>query len=351
MKALRRGGGLTAFHIERFDPESRRVIEAMAEHRFRSIETAASEETSVGWVRPGDPSGGAVDPELLGDGMAWLQLRRDVKRLPGWRLQLELDGIEKTAGRPLTGKQRRQAKQEIRDRLLPTWPVTSNVLDVLVRGDRVLLLSSSKGAVEQFHGLWRDTFGDQPRPLGPTTLAGDGWEQLRPTHFVRRARQEEIHLDAKFLGSEFLTWLWWRQGDSNRRVGIVEALVEDRLQFGARDADAVASSFRGSVAARSPEAKAALQGGALLDRARVSLAVRRDYWQATLDAERLRLGAVKLPPDPEDAETAEDKTFARAGSWFELQRNLEGLFAEFLELRRSPAWEREAQAIGAWVAA
>jgi hypothetical protein len=351
MKALRRSGGLAAFLIDRVDPESPRTVESLAQHRFRSIETAASEVTSVGWARPGDPSGGAVDPELLGDGMAWLQWRRDVKRLPGWKMQIELASAEKANWRPLSGRQRREAKQEIRDRLLPTWPVTTQLFDVLVRRDRVLLLAAGNSAVEQFGALWRDTFGHEPKALTPTALAGDDWENLRPTQFTPTLRQQEIHIDADFLGPEFLTRLWWQQESpgAGKTPRATEVLVEDNLRFDARDAEQVASAFRGTFASRDPGARAALHGGRLLDRARLSVASGYRCWQATLDAARLRLGAVKLPDDPEDAESAEDRTLARAGSWFGVHGDIERLFAAFLHTRRSPDWQQEADAIGAWM--
>ena len=58
---FRRSGSFACYFVEGStpDPRSQEFLDALAEHRFRTIENAAAEQTSAGWVTSGDPS----DPE------------------------------------------------------------------------------------------------------------------------------------------------------------------------------------------------------------------------------------------------------------------------------------------------
>ena len=59
MANLRRGGSASLFFIEGDLPslQAPDFGAALERQRFRSIETAASEEVSIGWVTCNDPSG------------------------------------------------------------------------------------------------------------------------------------------------------------------------------------------------------------------------------------------------------------------------------------------------------
>lgn len=350
MKPLRRSGGLIAFTVAEQHWEVR--ADEVAGQRFRSIDTAASEEVSVGWCRPDDPSGGNTTPEELSSGTVWLRFRVDVKRLPAVRKQLELDAIQVAAGRRLSARERRDALAEIESRLLPTTPPRTQFVDVLVSRDRAVLLSASKAAAEHFAKLWRATFGSEPVRQDVVGLVGDVGE-LRPTRFCG-TRQEVLPADGAFLGPEFLTWLLWRQAD--RAEGDVEIvvvgtplalLINDRLSF---RGDNSAAAVRGALAAISSEASAALADGHLLVKARMELAAgARSGWVCTVDGDTLALSGARLPDDPDECESAEDRTASRAADWLDLHTYVRGLFERFVALRRSAGWSEIADRMRAWM--
>lgn len=349
MKALRRSGGLIAFTVEHHHDEF--LVDQVRGQRFRSIDKAASEEVSVGWCRPDDPSGGNTTPEELSSGTAWLRFRVDVKKLPAVRKQLELDAIQVAAGRRLTARERREALAEIESRLLPNTPPRTQFFDVLVSRDRAVLLSASKAAAEHFGKLWRATFGHEPVRQDVVGLVGDVGE-LRPARFCG-TRQEVIPADGAFLGAEFLTWLMWRQGDGDREITVVRTplavLISDRLLF---RGDNSAAAVRGALAAVSSEASAALADGHLLVKARMELAAgARSGWVCTVDGDTLALSGARLPDDPDECESAEDRTASRAADWLDLHTYVRGLFERFLALRRSAGWSEVADHMRAWMEA
>ena len=78
MAAIRRSGGSVAFYWQGkiADPRAEGFCEALAQRRFRTIENAASEEVSVGWCTPADPTGDSFSIEDLEGGVGtWLRMR------------------------------------------------------------------------------------------------------------------------------------------------------------------------------------------------------------------------------------------------------------------------------------
>lgn len=172
---ITRGGGLTAFRILGATPDyqDEPFSEKLREQRFRTIENAASEEVSIGWVTPGDPSGESFDLEDMdaGIGGAWLRFRVDKKSLPTKKVQLHIRAAERAKGSRLSAKERRELKDDLAEQLLPRVIPTIRLVDALVTPSRVLLFSSAKAACESFASLWWHTFGSNLAPLCSRGLA------------------------------------------------------------------------------------------------------------------------------------------------------------------------------------
>ena len=106
------------------------VIEFAAADEKLTIENAASEETSVGWVTPADPTGDSFAVEDLDAGHAtWLRMRIDTKKMPTKWLQIHRDAAEKA----------RQILVEHRDKL-------DKLAAALEREDAVPFLRQVMGA-------------------------------------------------------------------------------------------------------------------------------------------------------------------------------------------------------------
>lgn len=177
---LRRSGSATVLLFPRDgvfpvpDPGSDEFTEKLSKNRFRTIESAASEETATGWVTPGDPSGASFSPEDMEGGRAtWLRMRIDKKQIPTAWLQIHKAAQERAVGRKLSPTERRELKADLAETRLPGHLPKVTLVDALLvpKEQMVVVLSSSAGALEAFGKLFFATFGITPEPADPYRLA------------------------------------------------------------------------------------------------------------------------------------------------------------------------------------
>ncbi|MBM4059658.1 MAG: recombination-associated protein RdgC [Planctomycetes bacterium] len=176
MAAIRRSGGVAGFYWQGKlpDPGGAPFAEALAERRFRTIEHAATEEVSVGWVTPKDPTGDSFAAEDLDGGAGtWLRMRVDKKTLPKKWLAIHRDAAEKARGRKLSARERRELKDDLTEKLLPRVLPTVNLVDALLFHDRktVLLFASGRAVREAFGKLFLETFAVPLERESPFTCA------------------------------------------------------------------------------------------------------------------------------------------------------------------------------------
>jgi DNA recombination-dependent growth factor C len=196
--AFRRSGSFVALTWagNLTDPREPAFADALANRRFRTIEHAASEEVSFGWVTPIDPTGDrfAVDDLEAGAG-TWLRMRLDKKSMPTAWLKMHLDAAELSKGKKLSARERRELKESLLDQMLPrVLPKTANIDALLFLDRRLLLLfATGKGARDAFTKLFAETFGAELSPLCPLGLGmrliDDSLhatlEKLEPTRWAR----------------------------------------------------------------------------------------------------------------------------------------------------------------------
>lgn len=182
---FRRSGSAVVYFVEGKlpAPGSEELGAALATQRFRTIETAASEEVSLGWVTAGDPTGDSFDAEDLElDPGQWLRVRIDKKKLPTAWLAIHRSVAERSAGRPLSARERRDLKEDLCEQLLPRTLPSVQFLDALwlPKSQRILLFTTSTGACEEFEKLFFRTFAVTLVRATPHALAiraGLGREQ------------------------------------------------------------------------------------------------------------------------------------------------------------------------------
>lgn len=177
MGRFKKSGSFTRFYVEGSMPSVHgdSFLMELAKHRFRTIENAASEETSVGWVCPSDPSGGNfVREEILLDPHVRLRIRMDKKKLPATWLSIYLDAeVKARHGRKISAKERKEIKEDIADKLLPRILPSVAFLDLFYdpKESVLYLFSTSMGAKEECMKLWNHTFGARLVEAGPLDLA------------------------------------------------------------------------------------------------------------------------------------------------------------------------------------
>lgn len=198
---FRRGGSFVAFtwsgKVQ--DPRDQAFADALATRRFRTIDKAASEEVSAGWVTPEDPSGNQFALEELDAGSAtWLRVRVDTKRLPKAQVQMHLAAAAREKGRALSARERRELKDDLAEKMLPrVIPSTTNI-DALLFHERrrVLLFAGSKSARETFGKLFFESFGVPLQALGALAMAlesvaspdVEAVERMEPTRWPQARR-------------------------------------------------------------------------------------------------------------------------------------------------------------------
>ena len=173
---FRRSGSFACVFVEGStpDPRGQDFLSALAEHRFRTIEDAASEQTSIGWVTAGDPSGNTFDLEDMDqDGAIWLRMRVDKKSAPTKWLQIHREAAEKSAGRRLNAKERKELKEDLLSKLMPRVLPTIRLIDALYlpKDGMILLFGTSSSVREAFLTLFYKTFSATLAPADPYRLA------------------------------------------------------------------------------------------------------------------------------------------------------------------------------------
>lgn len=173
---FRRSGSYSSYLVQgkMHKAGSEEFCAALAKHRFQTIETAASEQVSVGWVTPGDPTGESFDrDDMDGDAAWWLQMRIDKKALPRVWLSIYARSAERSRGRPLDRKERRELREDIEKKLLPRVLPSVSLIDALYVPAKqlILLFATGNGVREQFARLFHATFDAQALPMDPRFLA------------------------------------------------------------------------------------------------------------------------------------------------------------------------------------
>jgi hypothetical protein len=157
----------------------------------------------------------------------------------------------------------------------------------------------------------------------------------------------------RFLGSEFLTWLWFQSERGGGVVSVPEKdavtiWIDDRLELSSADPADQKNTLKGGAPSTSPEARAALRQERKASLAKMHLAKGEREWSFMLDAATLDIKSVKLPAllTSED----DDRFYERVHLLEELKEVIEALFGRFIGLRVGPEWPEERAALARWIA-
>lgn len=156
----------------------------------------------------------------------------------------------------------------------------------------------------------------------------------------------------RFLGPEFLTWLWYR---SEMHDGLIplggrkvcELNVDDKITLEADMVETEQSVLKGGAPAVTPEAREALRQGKVPTSARLRVHHDGLEYLFTLKASALQLSGVKLPTvlSKED----DDKFYERMSLLETVESLVDHFYGEFMGVRLSPAWPEVTGLMRAWV--
>jgi hypothetical protein len=161
----------------------------------------------------------------------------------------------------------------------------------------------------------------------------------------------------RFLGPEFLTWLWYACEDDSEglrvsdRQGLALSVGNRIVIQKSGEGGAEEVRVRGETA-DFDEAMLALRKGGLVTELHLECSRGDQVWRFTLKGENLAMIGLRTPPlaPPEEADEIEGAVLEKVALCEQVVDLVEALFQRFMKLRISQAWRREiVPKIRAWV--
>jgi len=161
----------------------------------------------------------------------------------------------------------------------------------------------------------------------------------------------------KFLGHEFLTWIWYLTEKDRELLRRIESSLEslsigNRIVLENRYTEAVESIIIKGDDAGLEEGILALKKGAVV--VDLNLLYQSDdlQWRFTLKGESLSIGALK-PPETGPMETAADKEGGILEKFYlyeKVTRLVDALYEYYIRVRLTPEWDaRMVPQIRSWI--
>lgn len=156
----------------------------------------------------------------------------------------------------------------------------------------------------------------------------------------------------RFVGNELVIWLWFKselfEGEFSRPNGDpMQVWLDSQLLLRAASDPTEKVQFSGVAPSASLEAKLALRGNKIPQRARVCIRSDPKEFSFVFDAETFAFGTVKLPALL--TEDGDEQFLERMDLLNELFELFNEVYSEFLTLRTSALWDKEfVPAVLAW---
>ena len=171
----------------------------------------------------------------------------------------------------------------------------------------------------------------------------------------------DLITEKRFLGQEFLTWLWWKSEERGGTIalpgqGDIVVVFEKHMLLEYGEADYNERLVCSGLQTELKEARTGLRTGKKLEQARLQIIKDEMEYNLTLGATFCEYRSVRLPKtagseagaEPSDEET-EGLILERIYLFEELVKIVNDLFRMFLEVRVSPGWPDELKKVRTWV--
>lgn len=380
-----------------------KYVQAVRHRTFQPLEIEAEAVEASGWCVMERPFDLEIDTEkLYHDRYLLLGFRVDRWRIPTATFKAhyaeeEQRLLAKTGREKLTRSQRQELKQRVTVRLRRKVLPSSRAFDVCWDTDSgtVLFFSHSQRTLTDFCALFEKTFGlaldeDSPyvaskranlpaaleralKAVEPLSISsGRKLLAKRDATAGRAARVESPRAastgDAKngasaddadgaaagessevmervestrFLGGEFLIWLWMRAELVSDElelpdIGACQAWLDNHLTLVSAIDPSERIMLRGAAPAGSAEAKEALKAQKVPLRAKMAMRLTDRDYSLVFDAQRFAIGSAALPAVITDE--SEDAFLERMYLLEQFLSALDGFFAAFLGDRLAAGW-------------
>ena len=171
----------------------------------------------------------------------------------------------------------------------------------------------------------------------------------------------DLITEKRFLGQEFLTWLWWKSEERGGTIelpsiGHITVVFEKHMLLEFGEGESSEKIICTGLQAELQEARTGLQMGKKLEQARILIGYNNSEYSFTLAAALMEFRNVRLPKTEatekdksENPEEVEGMILERIFLFEELIRLMNGLFYMFLRLRVSEEWRDELLKVRQWI--
>lgn len=156
----------------------------------------------------------------------------------------------------------------------------------------------------------------------------------------------------RFLGREFLLWLWFSSEKEGGEVeledgSLVEVVIDDRLVLEPSFGEGNRHQLSGLDPATAPEAGVALRINKLPSDLKLKILNKDRAWAFSLRGDELQMRGLKIPDIL--SESDEERFYERMSLCEEIEDLLDGLFEVFLRRRLSEEWKNVQSEIEGWI--
>lgn len=145
------------------------------------------------------------------------------------------------------------------------------------------------------------------------------------------------------LSADFFLWLWYYSEHAGGKLayerGEIQFWIEDRIAFRSPVEHQARTVVTGDNVSTSPEAKASLAAGKLIEDLRLHIRRNEQEYSLSIRGANLDLSSVKFPTHSTDGMAA--LLLERMALYQELYKSIKLLFQNFAEKRSSAEWGRE----------
>lgn len=167
--------------------------------------------------------------------------------------------------------------------------------------------------------------------------------------------------EKRFLGQEFLTWLWWKSEERGGTIflddfGEVGLVFEKHMMLESGEGESSEKLTCSGLQTELVEARTGLQVGKKLEQARIVLTRGTHEYGLTLSGALMEFRNVRLPKTDEteqqdggSVEEVEGRILERVFLFEDLVKIIHALFSMFLRVRIGDDWRQQLLKIREWV--
>lgn len=172
----------------------------------------------------------------------------------------------------------------------------------------------------------------------------------------------DLMIEKRFLGQEFLTWLWWKSEERGGSIelekeGDITVVFEKHMLLESGEGESSEKIVCTGLQAELQEARTGLKMGKKLEQARIVINHHNNEYSFTLGGGLMEYRNVRLPKTEatekdksDNPEEIEGMILERIFLFEQLVRLVNMLYLKFLTARVGPHWRDELQKIRFWVA-